>query len=161
MKSASVGVGAAWLVAAAAVHAQAGNCDAVVASIESRIRANGAIRLLTAAEILSVKANAHYSTVFDGHVDHFCNLSITEIEERLDPGRFVRVHRSFLVNRDHVAAFRRHGDQGLLELDCTPPFQVPDTKAALELVQSSPNAIAYVSRAAVTDGVRVVYELKP
>ena len=41
MKSASVGVGAAWLVAAAAVHAQAGNCDAVVASIESRIRANG------------------------------------------------------------------------------------------------------------------------
>lgn len=43
----------------------------------------------------------------------------------------------------------------------SPPFQVPDTKAALELVQSSPNAIAYVSRAAVTDDVRVVYELKP
>ncbi len=99
------------------------------------VSANGAIRLLSAAEILSVKANAHYSTVFDGHADHFCNLSITEIEERLDPGRFVRVHRSFLVNRDHVAAFRRHGDQGLLELDCTPPFQVPVSRGRVPQVR--------------------------
>ncbi len=43
----------------------------------------------------------------------------------------------------------------------SPPFQVPDTKTALELVQSSPNAIAYVDRAAVTANVKVVFELKP
>lgn len=43
----------------------------------------------------------------------------------------------------------------------SPPFQVPDARAALELVQSSPNAIAYVDRSAVTANVRVVFELKP
>ena len=43
----------------------------------------------------------------------------------------------------------------------SPPFQVPDAKAALELVQSSPNAIAYVDRAAVTPDVKVVLEIKP
>jgi ABC-type phosphate transport system substrate-binding protein len=43
----------------------------------------------------------------------------------------------------------------------SPPFQVPDTKTALELVQSSPNAIAYVDRASVTANVKVVFELKP
>jgi ABC-type phosphate transport system substrate-binding protein len=43
----------------------------------------------------------------------------------------------------------------------SPPFQVPDTKTALELVQSSPNAIAYVDRSAVTANVKVVFELKP
>ena len=43
----------------------------------------------------------------------------------------------------------------------SPPFQVPDTKTALELVHSSPNAIAYVDRAAVTANVKVVFELKP
>jgi ABC-type phosphate transport system substrate-binding protein len=43
----------------------------------------------------------------------------------------------------------------------SPPFQVPDAKTALELVQSSPNAIAYVDRAAVTPNVKVVFELKP
>ena len=43
----------------------------------------------------------------------------------------------------------------------SPPFLVPDTRTALELVQSSPNAIAYVDRASVTSSVRVVFELKP
>lgn len=43
----------------------------------------------------------------------------------------------------------------------SPPFQVPDAKTALELVGSSPNAIAYVDRAAVTANVKVVFELKP
>jgi ABC-type phosphate transport system substrate-binding protein len=43
----------------------------------------------------------------------------------------------------------------------SPPFQVPDAKTVLELVQSSPNAIAYVNRSAVTAEVKVVFELKP
>jgi ABC-type phosphate transport system substrate-binding protein len=42
----------------------------------------------------------------------------------------------------------------------SPPFQVPDAKTALELVQSSPNAIAYMDRAAVTANVKVVFEFK-
>ena len=43
----------------------------------------------------------------------------------------------------------------------SPPFQVSDSKTALELVQSNPNAIAYVDRAAVTSKVKVVLEIKP
>jgi ABC-type phosphate transport system substrate-binding protein len=43
----------------------------------------------------------------------------------------------------------------------SPPFQVPDTQAALELVHSSPNAIAYIDRSAVSANVKVVFELKP
>ena len=43
----------------------------------------------------------------------------------------------------------------------SPPFQVPDTKTALELVRSSPNAIAYIDRSAVGAGVKVVFEFKP
>ena len=43
----------------------------------------------------------------------------------------------------------------------SPPFQVSDTKTALELVQSSPNAIAYVARDSVTASVKVVFELEP
>ena len=43
----------------------------------------------------------------------------------------------------------------------SPPFQVPDAQTALELVQSNPNAIAYVERASVTPKVKVVLEIKP
>jgi ABC-type phosphate transport system substrate-binding protein len=43
----------------------------------------------------------------------------------------------------------------------SPPFQVPDTQTALDLVSSNPNAIAYVDRSAVTPKVKVVLEIKP
>ncbi len=43
----------------------------------------------------------------------------------------------------------------------SPPFQAPDAAAALELVATNPNAIAYVDRAAVDRRVRVVLELAP
>jgi ABC-type phosphate transport system substrate-binding protein len=43
----------------------------------------------------------------------------------------------------------------------SPPFQVPDSKTAVELVQSNPNAIAYVDRASVNSRVRVVLEIRP
>ena len=43
----------------------------------------------------------------------------------------------------------------------SPPFQVPDTQTALDLVGSNPNAIAYVERSAVTPKVKVVLEIKP
>lgn len=42
----------------------------------------------------------------------------------------------------------------------SPPFQVPDAETAIELVQGNPNAIAYVDRAAVGPGVKVVLEIK-
>jgi ABC-type phosphate transport system substrate-binding protein len=43
----------------------------------------------------------------------------------------------------------------------SPPFQVPDARTAIELVQSNPNAIAYVDRASLVGGVKVVLEIKP
>jgi ABC-type phosphate transport system substrate-binding protein len=43
----------------------------------------------------------------------------------------------------------------------SPPYQVPDSKTAVELVQSNPNAIAYVDRASVNAHVKVVLEIKP
>jgi ABC-type phosphate transport system substrate-binding protein len=43
----------------------------------------------------------------------------------------------------------------------SPPFQVPDSQTALDLVGSNPNAIAYVDRSAVTSKVKVVLEIKP
>jgi ABC-type phosphate transport system substrate-binding protein len=42
----------------------------------------------------------------------------------------------------------------------SPPFQVPDAQTAVELVESNPNAIAYVERAALTPGVKVVLEIR-
>jgi ABC-type phosphate transport system substrate-binding protein len=43
----------------------------------------------------------------------------------------------------------------------SPPYRVPDTRTAVELVESNPNAIAYVDRASVNAHVKVVLEVIP
>lgn len=43
----------------------------------------------------------------------------------------------------------------------TPPFRAPDSRAALTLVATNPDAIAYCYRSAVTGRVKVVLDLKP
>jgi two-component system LytT family response regulator len=37
---------------------------------------------------------------------HYVNFTLDELEQRLDPGRFVRVHRSAIANLDRAAAMR-------------------------------------------------------
>jgi len=56
-----------------------------------------------------IHANAHYHHLFDGKDKLFCPLAIGDVESRLDKSRFVRVHRSHIVNIDRVVGYRRSG----------------------------------------------------
>jgi len=37
------------------------------------------------------------------------HITLQHLETRLDAKRFVRIHRTHIVNLDHVKGFRRHG----------------------------------------------------
>ena len=67
------------------------------------------------AEVRSVRADAHYTRVHDGTRERMCPWSISEAEAQLDPGLFVRVHRSHIVAIPHVTlrpqGRRRRGDR--------------------------------------------------
>ena len=56
----------------------------------------------------------HY--LFDGANKLFCPLAIGEVEARLDRARFMRVHRSHIINIERVTGTRRAGDSELVEL---------------------------------------------
>jgi ABC-type phosphate transport system substrate-binding protein len=43
----------------------------------------------------------------------------------------------------------------------TPPFRAPSSRAALQLVATNPDAIAYCYRSAINGRVKVVLDLKP
>lgn len=45
--------------------------------------------------------------------------------------------------------------------EASPPFQAPNTRTALQLVATNPDAISYCYRSAVAGRVRVVLDLKP
>jgi len=56
------------------------------------------IVLVDAADILCIRSDGHYTRVCTRGGSQFCNLSITDLESRLDPEQFMRVHRSHILN---------------------------------------------------------------
>jgi DNA-binding LytR/AlgR family response regulator len=89
------------------------------------VQKEGATLYLPVGRIYAVRAEAHYTTVFDGTDQLFCNLSISDVEERLDSTRFVRVHRSHIVAVEHVQSMKKSGDGAVAHLDSATPYSVP------------------------------------
>ncbi len=89
------------------------------------VEREGATHFVAVGDIVAVHANAHYTYIFSGTAKLFCPLAIGEVESRLDSARFVRVHRSHIVNLDHVIGLKRAGDGALVELAAPEAYSVP------------------------------------
>ena len=59
-----------------------------------------------------------------------------EAEAQLDPGLFVRVHRSHIVAIPHVSFVRKEGDGAIIELDGPTPHRVPVSRAKIAEVKA-------------------------
>jgi NO-binding membrane sensor protein with MHYT domain len=88
------------------------------------------------ADVRSVRADAHYTRVHDGTRERMCPWSISEAEAQLDPGLFVRVHRSHIVAMAHVTFVRKEGDGAVIELDGPSPHRVPVSRAKIAEVKA-------------------------
>jgi len=100
------------------------------------VQRDGATHFIAVDDVAAVHANAHYTHVFDGSAKLFCPLSIGDIESRLDPSRFMRVHRSHIVNLDRIAGLRRAGDNGVVELTGSGRYSVPVSRNRFNLLKS-------------------------
>jgi two-component system response regulator LytT len=69
--------------------------------------ASGGTELLDFDQVHYVNADGDYSRVHTYDRSYLCTASLGELEERLPGGRFVRIHRSYLVNLSKVAGVRR------------------------------------------------------
>lgn len=82
------------------------------------VRRHGSVIPVSVQAITRLDANGDYVEVWAEGQRSIVRATLREMEERLDPGRFVRIHRSHIVNLDHVTAFRPHGGGRLrAELD--------------------------------------------
>jgi two-component system response regulator LytT len=69
--------------------------------------AGGGTELLDFDQVHFVQADGDYSRVHTYDRSYLCTASLGELEDRLPGGRFVRIHRSYLVNLSKVAGVRR------------------------------------------------------
>jgi hypothetical protein len=99
----------------------------------SRMPVEGAdgTHFIDAADVRSVRADAHYTLVHDGTRERMSPWSISEAEAQLDPAFFLRVHRSHIVAIPHVSFVRKEGDGAVVELDGQAPHRVPVSRVKI------------------------------
>jgi NO-binding membrane sensor protein with MHYT domain len=93
------------------------------------IERDGATHFVPVEDVVAVQANAHYTYLFDGKAKLFCPLAIGEVESRLDRVRFMRVHRSHIVNIERVIGYKRSGDSETVELAADERYTVPVSRS--------------------------------
>ena len=75
--------------------------------------AGGRTELLDYDEVHYVRADGDYTRVHTFDRSYLCTTSLRALEETLPPDRFLRIHRSYLVNLAKVAAVERAGGDRL------------------------------------------------
>ena len=93
-----------------ALSGPAGAAPAMRAAAEARrplqriaFRDEGAIEVVPVSRIDYVEAQDDYVHVFERGRRHSRQQTLADLERELDPARFVRVHRSYLVNVESLA----------------------------------------------------------
>ncbi|MEM6326839.1 MAG: LytTR family DNA-binding domain-containing protein [Bacteroidota bacterium] len=73
------------------------------------VRRGGRVLLVRAEEIDWVEADGPYALLHVGRQRHAVRIAMRELDDRLDSQRFIRIHRSTIVNLDRVRELRDMG----------------------------------------------------
>jgi len=85
------------------------------------IKSQGRAYFVRIEDISWIEASGHYLTLHIGRDEHVIRGAIGDMESRLDPDRFLRVHRSTIVNVDRVKELLPsfHGEYTIVLCDGT------------------------------------------
>jgi two-component system LytT family response regulator len=72
------------------------------------IKVSGRVVLLKVDEIDFIEADGNYAKLHVGSKAHLLREKMNDLEERLDPAKFVRIHRSIIVNLDRIKELHPH-----------------------------------------------------
>lgn len=93
------------------------------------IRQNSMV-LIDVANVSFIRSEGHYTWVHTAQGSQFCNLNIGDLESRLDPSLFLRVHRSYIVNLSHVDEIMRDSGRMTLRMLGSVPTEIPVSRTS-------------------------------
>jgi two-component system LytT family response regulator len=99
------------------------------------VRTGGALIPLAVSSVSRFDAEGDYVFAFVGGMRHVLTLPLSRLEERLDPARFVRVHRAHIINLDHVRSFRPDA-RGNLRAELADGTHVPVSRSRAQALRS-------------------------
>ncbi|KZL05403.1 CO-responsive transcriptional regulator RcoM [Pseudovibrio axinellae] len=110
-------------------------------SIPSEIRIpyekDNSLRFLHSNDVAVIQAEGHYSILYTTNETLFCPWSISNAAEQM-PDNFIRTHRSYIVNLDHVSGFARNKDNGKCTFDALANLSnVPISRSRIDTVKNA------------------------
>ena len=85
------------------------------------IRDHGKLHFVLVADVDWIESRANYLRLHAGRRTHLIRMGISEVARRLDPRRFVRIHRTKIVNIERVVQLTHvvNGDYDVFLTDGT------------------------------------------
>ena len=71
------------------------------------VRSGGGVVPVAVQDVSWFESSGDYVLAHAGRSRYMLHLALSRLEDRLDATRFTRIHRTRIVNLDHVVAFRR------------------------------------------------------
>lgn len=90
---------------------------------------------ISVASIIRIQARGDYAEVHAAGGPFLLHVSLSELAGRLDPERFVQVHRSHIVNLEAMKLLRPHDDERRLVILMTNGDEIVASRAASETLR--------------------------
>lgn len=107
-------------------HGSTGHCLAKLP-----VSTKGHIGLLDVDKVTFIRAKGHYTQVCTLDACYFCSLSMGQLTSRLPQQKFIRVHRSYLVNLDYACKVQKEDDSFILCIRGTTETAIPVSRSAV------------------------------
>jgi hypothetical protein len=88
------------------------------------------VLLVDVPAVQFIRSEGHYTWVHTPQGSQFCNLNIGDLESRLDPQLFLRVHRSYIVNLSQVDEIVRDDGRMMLRMMGSTHVDIPVSRAS-------------------------------
>ena len=69
---------------------------------------------IAASDVLYLEASGDYTIISTGQDQYVSSNGISKLEEKLDPQYFIRIHRSTIINQNHLREIEKHFNGGLI-----------------------------------------------
>jgi two-component system LytT family response regulator len=96
---------------AAPLHELLGRLGSAQQPVRMAVRTGNRYAVFDPSQISAVLAQDHYANILCGGRELLSDESLDVIAARLDAARFVRVHRSAIINLDYLGELERLGDR--------------------------------------------------
>lgn len=94
------------------------------------------VELVDLDEVVHFKAEGHYTAVYTKTEEYLCNLSLSELEARLSQEKYVRVHRSHMINLRYSKSFEKTGEQYQIIMAASGDVFVPVSRGKVKVVKT-------------------------